>query len=46
MGELASCVFSDLALMGLIIGSVIVSIGYSFYKNNKSFLEKEIIASR
>jgi len=40
MGEAASCGFESLGLMGLIIGGVILSIGYSFFKNDKSKMEK------
>ena len=42
MEEAASCGFESLGLMGLIIGGVIASIGYSFFKNNKSDMEKPI----
>jgi len=42
MGEASSCGFESLGLMGLIIGGMIVSIGYSFFKNDKSKMEKPI----
>jgi len=42
MGEAASCGFESLGLMGLIIGGVIASVGYSFFKNDKSKMEKPI----
>ena len=42
MGEAASCGFESLGLMGLIIGGVIASIGYSFFRNDKSDIEKPI----
>ena len=42
MGEAASCGFESLGLMGLIIGGLIVSIGYSFFKNDKSKMEKPV----
>ncbi|MDH3735543.1 MAG: hypothetical protein OEQ94_00805 [Nitrosopumilus sp.] len=42
MEEIASCGFESLSLMGLIIGGMIVSIGYSLFKNDKSKIEKLI----
>jgi len=42
MGDVSTCGFEGLAIMGIIIGSLIASIGYSFLNNNKPFLEKEI----
>ena len=38
----ASCGFESLALIGVIIGSVIASIGFSIFKTNKHTFEKEI----
>lgn len=42
MGDVSACGFEGLAIIGIIVGSVIASIGYSFFKNNKPSLEKEI----
>ena len=42
MEEAASCGFESLALMGLILGGVIVSIGYSRFKDNKPKIEKQL----
>jgi len=42
MGDVSTCGFEGFAVMGIIIGSLIASIGYSFFKNNKLSLEKEI----
>ena len=40
----AVCGFESLAFIGVIIGSVIASVGYSIFKNNKPTFEKEISA--
>ena len=42
MGENVSCGFESLALMGLIVGGLIVSIGYSLFKNDKPKIEEEL----
>ena len=42
MGEAATCGFETIGLMGLIIGGMIVSMGYTFFKNGKSKIEKPI----
>lgn len=42
MEKAASCGFESLGLMGLIIVGVIASIGYSFFRNDKSEMEKPI----
>ena len=39
-----ACGIEGLALIGLIVGSVIASIGYSFYKGDRLEFEKEIAA--
>lgn len=44
MGEVTSCVFEDLAIMSVIIGSVIASISYSLFKKGKPVIEKELTA--
>ena len=41
MGEITSCGLTDLGIMGLIIGSVIVSISYSLFKKGKAVIENE-----
>jgi len=38
----ASCGFEGLALIGVIIGSLLASVGYSIFKINKTTFEKEI----
>ena len=39
-----SCGFEGLALIGVIIGSILASVGYSIFKINKPTFEKEISA--
>lgn len=36
MGEVASCGFESLAVLGTIIGSVVASIAFASFKGNKS----------
>ena len=42
MEEAASCGFESLAFMGIIIGSLVASIGYSMFKNGKPKIENEL----
>jgi len=42
MEEATSCGFESLAVMGLIIGGMITSIGYSLFKNDKPKIEKQL----
>ena len=44
MGEITSCGLTDLGIIGVIIGSVIVSISYSLFKKGKPVFEKELTA--
>lgn len=40
--EEAACGLESLTLMGLIIGGMISSIGYSLFKNDKPKIEKQL----
>ena len=42
MAEATSCGFESFALMGLIIGGMMASIGYSLFKNDKPKIEKQL----